>query len=58
MDVPGEVKKEVRCVFVRSVKEAVEEAFGRGIVSWRNPEGSGRDGLEGRELGVFVESRL
>ena len=61
MDVPGEVRREVKCVFVRNVREAVEEAFGRGVVVWRRGGngGGGRDSLEGqRELGMLVESRL
>jgi len=52
MDVPGEVRKEVKCVFVRNVREAVDEAFGRGVVVWRGG-GGGREGLE-----MLVESRL
>jgi ATP-dependent Lon protease len=59
MDVPGEVRREVKCVFVRTVKEAVEEAFGRGVVGWRRGGGGGREVLKGgEELGMLVESRL
>jgi len=56
MDVPGEVRKEVKCVFVRSVREAVDEAFGKGVVVWRG--GGGKEGLEGRNLAMLVKSRL
>lgn len=61
LDVPGEVRREVRCVFVRSVREGVEEAFGRGVIGWRRRGGGGggMESLEGRRgLGVLVESRM
>ena len=47
-EVPLEVRKEMVFVFVRNVKEALDAAFGKGVLAWRE---------RGREV-VVVESRL
>ena len=57
MDVPGEVKREVGCVFVRSVREGVEQAFGRGgwLASGRRRHGElRREGKLGCSSMYFV----
>lgn len=46
-EVPSEVRREMVFVFVRNVKEALDAAFGKGVLAWR--EGA-------REM--VVESRL
>lgn len=35
-DVPIEVKTAMQFVFVRTVEEALEAAFGKGVLGWRN----------------------
>ena len=51
-------EKKVDVVFVRTVEEALDAAFGRGILLWRAGEGisSTLNGM--RRAGAFVESRL
>lgn len=44
-DVPKEVRAAIQIVFVRTVEEALEAAFGKGVVGWRRSD-------------VLVESRL
>ena len=38
-DVPPEVRGAMQFVFVRTMEEALEAAFGRGVVRWRGEEG-------------------
>jgi len=48
-----EMKKDLKCVFVRSVREAVDEAFGRGILVWRGEsERRGVDDGNGKGVGT------
>ncbi|KAJ2920667.1 hypothetical protein H1R20_g16428, partial [Candolleomyces eurysporus] len=51
-DVPLEVRNEMEFVFVRTVQEALEAAFGKGALGWRGTVGDGA----GRH--VLMESRL
>jgi len=52
-DVGVEMKKDLKCVFVRSVREAVDEAFGRGILVWRGEsERRGVDDGNGKGVGT------
>ena len=51
-DVPLEVRNEMEFVFVKTVQEALEAAFGKGVVGWRRTVGDG----SGRH--VLIESRL
>ncbi|TFY58724.1 hypothetical protein EVJ58_g6240 [Rhodofomes roseus] len=44
-DVPKEVRAQMQIVFVRTVEEVLEAAFGKGVVGWRRSD-------------VLVESRL
>ncbi|KAH9916210.1 Lon protease C-terminal proteolytic domain-containing protein [Fomitopsis serialis] len=44
-DVPKEIRAEMQIVFVRTVEEVLEAAFGKGVVGWRRSD-------------VLVESRL
>lgn len=44
-DVPKEVRAVMQIVFVRTVEEALEAAFGKGVIGWRRSD-------------VLVESRL
>lgn len=46
-DVAKEIRAEMEFAFVRTVEEALEEAFGKGTLSWRT-----------RKESLFVESRL
>ena len=48
---PAEVKDKMQFAFVRTVEEALDEAFGRGRLGWRGQGGGGR------EMAV-MESRL
>ncbi|KAF9442272.1 ATP-dependent protease La [Macrolepiota fuliginosa MF-IS2] len=60
-DVPLEVKREMEFCFVRTVSEALEAAFGKGVVGWRRPGAgdiTGTFGERRRGVGVVVESRL
>ena len=52
-DVPADMKDGMEVCFVRTVEEAIEGAFGRGVIRWRRL-GGGRSGGGG----LFVESRL
>lgn len=36
-DVPREVKDTMQFLFVKTVSEGLEAAFGKGIVPWRRP---------------------
>jgi ATP-dependent Lon protease len=51
-DVPLEVRNDMEFVFVRTVQEALEAAFGKGALGWRRTVGDG----SGRH--VLMESRL
>jgi ATP-dependent Lon protease len=46
-DVAPEIRNEMEFVFVRTVQEALEAAFGKSVVIWRRGEGA-----------VLLESRL
>jgi ATP-dependent Lon protease len=50
-DVPHEVKRAMRFAYVRTVEEALDAAFGRGVLTWR---------IDGPSTAaaVLVESRL
>ena len=37
LDVPQEVKNQMRFFFVKTVSEGLEVAFGKGNVPWRRP---------------------
>ena len=52
-DVPKDVKDAMEVCFVNTVEEALEAAFGKGVLRWKRNGGGG-----GRGRGVFVESRL
>ena len=45
-DVPREVRARVQLVFVHTMEEALEAAFGKGVLSWR------------RDVVASMESRL
>lgn len=45
-DVPEEVRNSMTFVFAKTVREALEAAFGKDVLGWRGEEG------------VLVESRL
>lgn len=51
-EVGVEMKKDLKCVFVKSVREAVDEAFGKGVLVWRGAS-SGRS--TGSDRGVHVQ---
>ena len=34
-DVPEEIRKGMEFAFVRTLREGLEEAFGRGVLGWR-----------------------
>lgn len=53
-DLPEDVKGAVESCFVSTIEEALEAAFGRGVLRWKRNGGVGGRG-GGR---VFVESRL
>ncbi|KAF5326493.1 hypothetical protein D9611_000770 [Ephemerocybe angulata] len=52
-DVPLEIRNEMQFVFAKTVKEALEAAFGKGALGWRGEMGS----VHGRR-DVLLESRL
>lgn len=55
---PLEVKREMEFCFVRTVSEALEAAFGKGVIGWRRPGDIGGEFGGRRGVGVLVESRL
>jgi hypothetical protein len=44
-------------VFVKTLREAIEAAFGGGVVGWRRPGDGGGGGGEGDGVGI-IQSRL
>jgi ATP-dependent Lon protease len=54
----GKDGKKIEIVFVRTVEEALDAAFGRGTLGWRAGEGIGSSALGMRRGGALVESRL
>ena len=61
-DVPAEVRDALEFVFVRTVEEALEAAFGPGVLVWKRGGGVGENNGVGLRRGpdgnVLVESRL